>query len=533
MQSKIPLLLMGFFVLILSAITIGFLFTIEQVGQEYKQIQTAVLQGDKTAIGDLENADIETQKQILADEDVSQAVANIYLKDVDNFTFQKLKVYDSAIENIILADAYPVLIAHYKPKIQTNIEHDNFDEAVILLDILKSKYPNSQELAALATIIKDKKQQRLAVLTEQYTACLEQTLETLLDRINCVATTRKKIMQIGASLPTADPSLQAMYVEGINYAIAEKDYQQAEKLLSDWSITLPSASKEREQLQHNLSLYEQHKEITADLGSYDRDKIINRLQQLVTAKELQSKLFSIPKVRNNLLRYHIDEALELIILKDNVKVNTKTIVLLEQLLNVARNSKQHQTTKTSTPWYNNPTKTAKPKISRLLQQCQQHFKANRLTTGKSGTALSCYHKVLKQDFGNLDAKAGLKAIAKRYQSWAKKALQQNQFSKAKSYIASLEKVSPGSEAVAVLKRSLKKASGRKKPKTVKTKINVKPIVKKPVEKKVTIPEKTVAKPVKKVESCSNCSCSKLLKQLSMGVRPLTKVQKSFFQSKCR
>ena len=144
MQStqKIPLLLMGIFVLILSAITIVFLFTIEQVGQKDKQIQAAILEGDKTAITTLENADIETQTQILADKDVSKAVVDFYLKNTDESIFYQLEAYDYTIENIILADNYSSLITYYKPKIQHNVENDNFNEALSLLDIFKNKYPN-------------------------------------------------------------------------------------------------------------------------------------------------------------------------------------------------------------------------------------------------------------------------------------------------------------------------------------------------------------------------------------------------------
>ncbi|MBE9561959.1 MAG: DnaJ domain-containing protein, partial [Proteobacteria bacterium] len=472
MQSKIPLLLMGIFVLILSAITIVFLFTIEQVGQGHKQVQTAILQGDKIAIETLENADIETQKQILKDENISQIIVNTYLQDTDKSVFSKLENYDSTVENIILTDAYPILMAHYKPKIQTNIEHDNFAEAISLLELLKNKYPKSQDLDSLYTEIKTKKHQRLAFLTEQYSECLEQTLEPLLNRINCVATARQKIIQIGTSLPTDDLNLQAMYMEGIKYSFIEKDYQQVENFLTEWENTLPNPSEERQQLQSNLSLYKQRKDITTDLSGYDKQKIITRLGQLITSKELQSELFSIPKIQDNLLKFHIDEALELVLLRENVGVNNKTIILLEQLLNLARNTKHYQTDSVSVPWYSKqkPVKsTTKPEIASLLQQCQNHFKSNRLTTGGSGNALSCYRKVLKQDSANLDAKAGLSAIAKRYKLWIENALRKNKLKKARTYFIGLEKVNPNSEMVTNLKKRLTKAVSKNKVQKVKPK----------------------------------------------------------------
>jgi tetratricopeptide (TPR) repeat protein len=90
-----------------------------------------------------------------------------------------------------------------------------------------------------------------------------------------------------------------------------------------------------------------------------------------------------------------------------------------------------------------------------LQKCQKHFEANRLTSGIGGNALACYKKILEQDPVNDDAQKGLKAIAKRYEKWAYKALRQRKFNKAKGYLPSLEKVDPHSSILADLKRRLK------------------------------------------------------------------------------
>jgi hypothetical protein len=87
-------------------------------------------------------------------------------------------------------------------------------------------------------------------------------------------------------------------------------------------------------------------------------------------------------------------------------------------------------------------------VKRLLTQCEKHFKANRLTTGRSGTALACYKKVLKKDSTNAKALAGLKNIEARYVKWAKQALDKEQRNKAKRYLASLRKVNPDSSKLA-------------------------------------------------------------------------------------
>ena len=77
-----------------------------------------------------------------------------------------------------------------------------------------------------------------------------------------------------------------------------------------------------------------------------------------------------------------------------------------------------------------------------MRTCQTHFNANRLTTGAGGNALDCYQQVLSQDSTNVAALTGLDEIAKRYISWAERAVQQGRTSKARSYLERLAKVSP-------------------------------------------------------------------------------------------
>ncbi|OAD22948.1 copper amine oxidase domain protein, partial [Candidatus Thiomargarita nelsonii] len=89
-------------------------------------------------------------------------------------------------------------------------------------------------------------------------------------------------------------------------------------------------------------------------------------------------------------------------------------------------------------------------VSRLLRMCERHYKANRLTTGRGGTALACYEEVLKKDPMNEKALAGLEKIEARYISWIKRALDSGQTERAKRYLASLRKVNPESPQLAEL-----------------------------------------------------------------------------------
>jgi uncharacterized caspase-like protein len=67
-------------------------------------------------------------------------------------------------------------------------------------------------------------------------------------------------------------------------------------------------------------------------------------------------------------------------------------------------------------------------VSQLLRECEKHFQANRLTSGKGGTALACYKEVLEIDKDK--GLEGLKKIEDRYIQWIKRALDRGQEDKA-------------------------------------------------------------------------------------------------------
>lgn len=152
-------------------------------------------------------------------------------------------------------------------------------------------------------------------------------------------------------------------------------------------------------------------------------------------------------------------------------------------------------------------------VTTLLQECQAHFEAKRFTTGKEGTALNCYQSVLKLEPNNQKALKGLKAIEKSYQAWVEYALQQDLLNNAKIYLVGLKKVAPNSPVLVQLKRRLKEAMA--------------------AQKSEPTPQPESAFPYSyEPSTCEDCNCSSLLKQLSMGIKPLTPVQRDFLQAQC-
>jgi murein DD-endopeptidase MepM/ murein hydrolase activator NlpD len=90
-------------------------------------------------------------------------------------------------------------------------------------------------------------------------------------------------------------------------------------------------------------------------------------------------------------------------------------------------------------------------VARLLQECQKHLDAKRLTSGRGGTALACYQEVLKQDAGNVEALDGLHKIELSYQNLAESAFRQKRLQKVPNYLRGLERVNPQSPILANLR----------------------------------------------------------------------------------
>jgi hypothetical protein len=94
-------------------------------------------------------------------------------------------------------------------------------------------------------------------------------------------------------------------------------------------------------------------------------------------------------------------------------------------------------------------------VARLLQECQKHLDAKRLTSGRGGTALACYQDVLEQEPGNAEALDGLHKIELSYQNLAESAFRQKRLQKVPNYLKGLERVNPQSPILADLRERLK------------------------------------------------------------------------------
>jgi len=93
-------------------------------------------------------------------------------------------------------------------------------------------------------------------------------------------------------------------------------------------------------------------------------------------------------------------------------------------------------------------------IARLLLECEIHINADRLTTGESGNALSCYKEVLTKAPNNAQALAGLEKIKVHYVTQIESLLERELPYKAKQDLEKLRLVNPQSPKLAELETRL-------------------------------------------------------------------------------
>jgi curved DNA-binding protein CbpA len=468
-SSRLPILIGMMLVAIAAAI--GF----NKFSSNYQEIQTGILKGDSNAVQSLEQADIKIAEKIIAGTEVKPALVDFYLKNPP--IWSKLDAYHNSIRTEILKDdkVYRRLRDYYYQQIDDAVSKDKFKDALSYLGILKKEYPKASELFYKNKQIQEKKQQRLADLSQKYMDCLYKTWVPLLERTHCMAKARNEIEVVGIEheLPT-DSNLPRMYSKEVRLALKDKKYDHAEELLLDWEKLLPAKSEQRNAFKQILFLRQERDTIVADLSGGDQMQIAKRLHQLSVDPILQQELFKIPKIKNNLLKYNFNEIVTIIAsnhgsLASDYENKLKGILTLPKEEPVTP-PPLPQTAEipilapilppiapipTATKSENTPI-TNNSQVDNLLNECQNLFNKNSLTTGRK-TAFSCYGNVLQIEPNNNQALDGIKKIENKYYLWANSSLRRKQFSRVKSYIVALQKVNSNSSRLAELKRNLKTA----------------------------------------------------------------------------
>ena len=93
-------------------------------------------------------------------------------------------------------------------------------------------------------------------------------------------------------------------------------------------------------------------------------------------------------------------------------------------------------------------------LAKKLRECDKYFQANYLTTGRDGTALACYNDILKIYPNNIEASSGIRRIEKLLVTFAERAIEKKQRSRAEEYVASLRKVNSKSPDLEKLEKGI-------------------------------------------------------------------------------
>ncbi|MBX2868769.1 MAG: caspase family protein [Acidiferrobacterales bacterium] len=94
---------------------------------------------------------------------------------------------------------------------------------------------------------------------------------------------------------------------------------------------------------------------------------------------------------------------------------------------------------------------------KLMQICNKHYQANRLTAGAGGSALACYQQVLASDPFNISALEGIENVANKYFLRAENAIKAQRYASAERHLGNLKQVNPEHPGVEDIEYALKRA----------------------------------------------------------------------------
>lgn len=161
-------------------------------------------------------------------------------------------------------------------------------------------------------------------------------------------------------------------------------------------------------------------------------------------------------------------------------------------------------------------------ITNLLKTCQLHLDANRLATGKPGTALECYQTVLAKEANNVTAQVGLKKIEQTYRMWLETALFRRNIEDAETYFDRLRIVNSHAADLEKFRQQVKQLA--KEAIVTKKELTIESIPT-PSTKKPQPP--TLVEKAPKAYACEKCNCTDLYQKFSLGGKPLTVEEQTF------
>lgn len=492
-----------FFVIIIGIAIVIFLTSFIQefrLHAQQQQITEAILNNETSAIVELEQTDSAQLFALLQDETLKTTLLQFYLQQIGEKTIEKLSQLDEKMQVSVFHDSLSenLLVDYYLKQIQLAVDQDDFIHASKLLKTAQHYYPTTDQFIDKQAEIEFQREQQLVSLTKHYVNCLQVAIQP----DDCFTTQSHFDLQL---LALYDVDLvNQVYTENVEYALARQDNSTAAQLMSDWEQILPKSIKQRDDLKTFLT----PERVKVSTINQEIIFFITQFKQQPTAWLQQIKTIKIPTSLIELLTtqpHHFE------------RVADVSSMIAEKLPPTQENPKTEEIITTEDLVTNQTT----DEINTLLTTCQSHLDANRLTTGKPGTAVECYRSVLAKDGHNVTAQVGLQKIEQTYRTWLETALFKNNVEDAKTYLDRLRTVNAHAANLDQLQQRVEQLIKQStEHKSVSEPVIVPAL---PTDQQ----QSTLVEKEPKPNACEKCNCADLYRQLSIGLKPLTTEERAF------
>ena len=336
---------------------------------ETNRITRAIHQQKISGINAFKTLTYEDQIELLKNDKTRIALVQFPIKSegyqIDAIQF--LQQFSTSIQKVLFKqrDVRALLIPHYIEKINYAMSTDDFASAENYARSIMATYPDSKSLTDLFETIKPGKLRRLNELERQYRDCFNQQAQSLLDLMPCLQETRNSLAKISAQHKLLeDPNLSARYTSEISTALANKKLTTAKNLLADWRVLIPTADKQREELNNRLMQSQDVAEINALVVAGSDGEMPELIVMLLSLDSSKSKkVLRTPAVKQKLLAYFTSEV-NTDISSENYAAGLKHIDKAEQLFPDAPKEKKYLQQLTN--------KIKKHRSQRLVQLAKQY-----------------------------------------------------------------------------------------------------------------------------------------------------------------
>ncbi|MGF1526305.1 MAG: protein kinase [Candidatus Competibacterales bacterium] len=341
--------------------------------------------------------------------------------------------------------------ADYLARGQWLLGQEQWDAALAMVDEGLGTVPDDPRLLALRAVIADRQERQLA----EARAARDQALAQLFD----TALAQRDRGEWAASLATIDQAL-AQGGESPEWLNLRQEIQAAQEAAQRREAAWAQALRQGRALLIEQRFAAALEAVAGGLAQGESAELLALRQEIQAAQEAAQRretawAQALRQGRALLIERRFAAALEAVAGGLAQGESTELLALRDSIL--AAQEAQRRAAKAEAEAEAEAETAAEDALAQQLATCETHLAANRLTTGRSGSALVCYREVLAQDPDNTAALAGLEAIINRYGGWIESNLARNRLDRAELYWQRLTEVDRDHPMAVALRRRLDQA----------------------------------------------------------------------------